>query len=105
AWEKWTEKTPMELLDPNMEGPYSKEEVIKCIHIGLLCVQEEPNERPTMATIVFYLNSSSLNLPSPREPAYYFKNNRTEESMTTSKELVNDSDSINEITISKFFPR
>ncbi|XLT73902.1 hypothetical protein HN873_030328, partial [Arachis hypogaea] len=105
AWEKWTEKTPMELLDPNMEGPYSKEEVIKCIQIGLLCVQEEPNDRPTMATIVFYLNSSSLNLPSPREPAYYFKNNRTEESMTTSKELVNDSNSINEITISKFFPR
>ncbi|MED6160546.1 hypothetical protein PIB30_052371 [Stylosanthes scabra] len=105
AWEKWTEKTPLELLDPNMEGPYSKEEVIKCIHIGLLCVQEEPNDRPTMATIVFYLNSPSLNLPFPREPAYYFKHNRTVDSITTSKGLVNNSDSINGITITKFFPR
>jgi hypothetical protein len=40
-------------MDPNIEGSYSQEEVIKYIHIGLLCVQENPDDRPTMATIAF----------------------------------------------------
>ncbi|RDX61356.1 Cysteine-rich receptor-like protein kinase 25, partial [Mucuna pruriens] len=104
AWTKWTEQTPLELLDPNIGGPYSREEVIKCIHIGLLCVQEDSNDRPTMATVVFYLNSPSINLPPPREPGY-FKSNRIEDSKTINTELDNTSDSINEITVTKFFPR
>ncbi|KAL2324345.1 hypothetical protein Fmac_023403 [Flemingia macrophylla] len=102
AWMKWTEETPLELLDPNIKGPYSREEVIKCIHIGLLCVQEDPNDRPTMATVVFYLNSPSVNLPLPHEPGY-FKYNR--DSKATNKEFDNVSDSINEISLTKFYPR
>ncbi|XP_027364936.1 cysteine-rich receptor-like protein kinase 10 isoform X2 [Abrus precatorius] len=104
AWTKWTEQTPLELLDPNMEGPYAREEVIKCIHIGLLCVQEDPNDRPTMATVVFYLNSPSINLPSPHEPGY-FKRDKIEDNKTTNKEFDYTSDSINGITLTKFFPR
>ncbi|CAJ1977271.1 unnamed protein product, partial [Sphenostylis stenocarpa] len=104
AWTKWTEETPLELLDPDIGGPYSREEVIKSIHIGLLCVQEDPNDRPTMATVVFYLNSPSINLPPPNEPGY-FKRNRKEDKTTANKELHNISDSINEISLTKFFPR
>ncbi|KAK7343559.1 hypothetical protein VNO77_12375 [Canavalia gladiata] len=104
AWTKWIEQRPLELLDTNMEGPYSQEEVIKCIHIGLLCVQEDPNDRPTMATVVFYLNSPSINMPTPHEPGY-FKRNRIQDYKTTNKELDNISDSINGITLTKFFPR
>ncbi|KAL5195001.1 Cysteine-rich receptor-like protein kinase 25 [Glycine soja] len=103
AWTKWTEQTPLELLDPNIGGPYSREEVIKCIHIGLLCVQEDPNDRPTMATVVFYLNSPSINLPPPREPGY-FKRDRIQGNKTTHKELDNISDSINGISLTNFFP-
>ncbi|KAK7325624.1 hypothetical protein VNO80_34087 [Phaseolus coccineus] len=103
AWAKWTKETPLELLDPHVGGPYSCEEVIKYIHIGLLCVQEDPNDRPTMATIVFYLNNHSINLPSPHQPGY-FKSNR-KDNMATNKELDNITDSINEISLTKFFPR
>lgn len=94
----------MELLDSNIGGPYSPEEVIKCTHIGLLCVQEDPNDRPTMATVVFYLNSPSINLPPPREPGY-FKRDRIQDNKTTHKELDNISDSINGITLTNLFPR
>jgi len=87
-----------------MEGPYSCEEVIKCIHIGLLCVQEDPSDRPTMATILFYLNNHSINLPSPHEPGY-FKQIRNENNMTANKKLVNVDDSINVISLTTFFPR
>ncbi|XP_004496782.1 cysteine-rich receptor-like protein kinase 25 isoform X2 [Cicer arietinum] len=97
AWKKWAEQTPLELVDPHIEGTYSQEEVIKYIHIGLLCVQEVPEERPTMATIAFYLNSPSINLPSPLEPPY-FKRSGIEENTTQIKELDIISDSTNGIT-------
>ncbi|XP_045787326.1 putative receptor-like protein kinase At4g00960 [Trifolium pratense] len=106
AWIKWAEQTPLELLDPNMEGSYSQEEVIKYIHIGLLCVQENPDDRPTMATIAFYLNSPSINLPSPLEPPY-FKRSGIEENMVSNNALDSNSisDSINGLSVTKFFPR
>lgn len=91
-------------MDSSIEGTYSQEEVIKYIHIGLLCVQEDPDERPTMATIAFYLNSSSINLPSPLEPPY-FKRSGNEENMAPNKESANIGDSTNGITITQFFPR
>ena len=47
-----------------------EEEIMRCIHIGLLCVQNYANDRPTMASTVLMLNSSSLALPKPSEPAY-----------------------------------
>ncbi|KAL5839824.1 hypothetical protein ACOSQ4_012432 [Xanthoceras sorbifolium] len=42
---------------------------MKCIHIGLLCVQESVSDRPTMASVVIMLNSNSLTLPAPSKPA------------------------------------
>ncbi|KAI4298631.1 hypothetical protein L6164_032166 [Bauhinia variegata] len=48
AWKNWREGTPLELLDASLEAWYSRVEVIRCIHIGLLCVQEDPDQRPTV---------------------------------------------------------
>ncbi|KAI9124265.1 hypothetical protein K1719_005565 [Acacia pycnantha] len=70
AWNNWTQKTPLELLDPTLRSSYSRNEVIRCIHIALLCVQENPSYRPTMATIVLMLNSHSVTLSLPRKPAF-----------------------------------
>ena len=44
---------------------------MRCFHIGLLCVQENPAKRPTMATIVLMLNSYSVSLPVPQRPALF----------------------------------
>lgn len=55
----------------------SRDQVIKCLHIGVLSVQDNPAERPTMASIVLMLNNHSVTLPSlPRQPVY-FLNSRT----------------------------
>ena len=35
----------LELLDPTIRGSFSRNEVIRCIHIGLLRVQEDPTNR------------------------------------------------------------
>ncbi|KAH9779105.1 cysteine-rich receptor-like protein kinase 10 [Citrus sinensis] len=58
--------TPLQLLDSNLTDSYSRDEVNRCIHVGLLCVQEDPADRPSMATIVLVLNSYSVTLPMPR---------------------------------------
>jgi len=46
-----------------MAGKFSAVEVTRCIHIGLLCVQEDVEKRPSIASIVSLLNSHSSNLP------------------------------------------
>lgn len=53
----------------SLSGNFSVEEVIKCIHIGLLCIQDEASRRPTMSWIVNQLNNdSTTNLPEPAPP-------------------------------------
>lgn len=72
AWEKWTENKQLELLDPALTS-FSETEVNRCIQLGLLCVQENPDQRPTMATIALYFNSDSIDLPLPQQPPFYMR--------------------------------
>lgn len=61
----------MEVLDPNLVDSCSRNEVLTCIQMGLLCVQKDPAERPTMETVLLMLNSYSATLPVPQEPAFF----------------------------------
>uniref|UniRef100_A0A2P2MVA4 Uncharacterized protein MANES_16G014000 n=1 Tax=Rhizophora mucronata TaxID=61149 RepID=A0A2P2MVA4_RHIMU len=70
VWRHWRDGTPLEVLDPTLVDTYSRNEVIRCIHIGLLCVQEDPADRPTMANIVLMLDSYSVSLQLAEEPAF-----------------------------------
>ncbi|XP_028767777.1 cysteine-rich receptor-like protein kinase 10 [Neltuma alba] len=100
AWKQWKEEKLLEILDLNIKEFASYNEVIRCIHIGLLCVQENPDSRPTMATVVSYLSNDSIQLPLPREPAF-FLHDGMEPSTSGSKE----SASTVEVSMSEFFPR
>ncbi|XP_068489823.1 cysteine-rich receptor-like protein kinase 10 isoform X3 [Phaseolus vulgaris] len=75
AWRNWKEGKAINIVDPSLNNN-SRNEMLRCIHIGLLCVQENLVDRPTMANIVLMLNSYSLSLPIPAEPAFYM-NSRT----------------------------
>jgi len=46
-------------------------EVSRCIHIGLLCVQDSPNCRPLMSRVVFMLENETTPLPEPKQPVYF----------------------------------
>jgi len=46
-------------MDPTLRESYSRNEIIRCIHIGLLCVQEDMRIRPTMEKVVLMFNSNS----------------------------------------------
>ncbi|XP_020224175.1 putative receptor-like protein kinase At4g00960 [Cajanus cajan] len=70
AWRNWREGTPRNIVDPTLNNSFQNE-IMRCIHIGLLCVQENVSARPTMASVVLVLNSHSLTLPVPLAPAFY----------------------------------
>nr|GMD86349.1 cysteine-rich receptor-like protein kinase 25 [Ipomoea batatas]GME17909.1 cysteine-rich receptor-like protein kinase 25 [Ipomoea batatas] len=102
AWEYWRDDTPLEILDPVLAKSYNVNEVIQCIHISLLCVQEVAVERPTMAEVMMMLSSYSSNKWSaPREPAFYHGGREGIPKESESEKPV----SINEVSISQFHPR
>ncbi|EAZ40263.1 hypothetical protein OsJ_24706 [Oryza sativa Japonica Group] len=69
VWRHWEEGTTAEMIDHSLGRNYNEAEVVKCINIGLLCVQQNPVDRPTMADVMVLLNSDatcSLPAPAPR---------------------------------------
>ncbi|KAL6197570.1 hypothetical protein ACLB2K_033178 [Fragaria x ananassa] len=69
AWKSWKEGTAANLIDPTLRNG-SRSEIMRCIHIGLLCVQDNIVDRPTMTSISIMLNSYSLALPVPSPPNF-----------------------------------
>ncbi|KAJ0097423.1 hypothetical protein Patl1_27502 [Pistacia atlantica] len=53
--------------------------MMRCIRIGLLCVQENVANRPTMASVVLMLTSCSVSLPVPSKPAFLMQSNSKED--------------------------
>ncbi|KAJ0684553.1 putative protein kinase RLK-Pelle-DLSV family [Helianthus annuus] len=45
-------------------------QVLRSIHVGLLCVQRHPEDRPTMTNVILMLESEGP-LPAPNEPGFY----------------------------------
>ncbi|PRQ54938.1 putative protein kinase RLK-Pelle-DLSV family [Rosa chinensis] len=73
AWNLWNEGKGLELVDEILGDSYSSLEVLKCIHIGLLCVQDNAVDRPTMADIALML-SSEKDGPQPKQPVFSIQN-------------------------------
>ncbi|WJX87340.1 hypothetical protein P8452_69545 [Trifolium repens] len=70
TWKLWCEGKNLESIDPILKESYIESEVMKCIHIGLLCVQQDAADRPTMSTVVLMLGSDTMPLPKPKQPAF-----------------------------------
>lgn len=70
-------------------------EIMRCINIALLCVQENAADRPTMSDVIAMLTSESMALPEPRQPAYFHI--RVPEEETS---MVTDPFSTNDMTMS-----
>ncbi|KAH0935251.1 hypothetical protein HID58_012368 [Brassica napus] len=76
AWRLWTNKSELDLVDPVIVDNCQMSEVVRCIHIGLLCVQEDPIERPTFSTILMMLISNNVILPVPQQPGFVTQTRR-----------------------------
>ncbi|KAL7244086.1 hypothetical protein ACSBR1_016339 [Camellia fascicularis] len=102
AWKLWSEGQGLELMDPILVQSCVASEVLKCIHIGLLCVQEDAADRPNMSFVVVMLGSDTVILPQPKQPAFSV-GRQVLELAQCSQNL--DVPSVNEITISDVSPR
>ncbi|CAM0148072.1 unnamed protein product [Urochloa decumbens] len=73
AWNLWKDGKIEDVVDSSMKENYSLDEVSRCIHMALLCVQDSPNCRPFMSAVVFMLENKTtpLPLPIPMQPVYF----------------------------------
>lgn len=80
TWKLWEEGNATKLVDSLVAESCPLHEAFRCIHVGLLCVQDNPNARPPMSSVVFMLENETTLLPAPKEPVYFSpRNNETEE--------------------------
>jgi hypothetical protein len=87
VWKHWVEGTVAEIADPALGRHYPRGEILKCINIGLLCVQQNPTDRPSMSAVVVMLGSDTVSLEAPYSPAYVLDSSR---SYTETTELVKE---------------
>ncbi|CAL0306000.1 unnamed protein product [Lupinus luteus] len=73
AWKQWNEEKIASIIDPEINDPSFENSILRCIHIGLLCVQELTKERPAISTVVLMLISEITQLPPPKKVAFVHK--------------------------------
>ncbi|XP_031118381.1 G-type lectin S-receptor-like serine/threonine-protein kinase At4g27290 [Ipomoea triloba] len=99
AWKLYKEGEPLTLVDERISDSVDVAQVLRSIHIGLLCVQQSPEDRPNMSFVVQMLVNDAV-LPQPKEPKEpgYFVGRRADlgKHATTS---------LNEVTMSSLDPR
>lgn len=112
------------VIDPLLRTSSSSlHDMLRCIHIGLLCVQDNPVDRPTMASVVVMLSSFTTSLPILLETTHFTIHGYTPSNVTDLNEaLTRESSSLNkstqssgssknegspknEMSISEFYPR
>ena len=91
AWQLWNEGKVLELIDPViLDESCPPSEILRCIHVGLLCVQDLALDRPNMIDVVSMLSNEALQLSPPKQPAFFI--NRVAEAL--------ENCSLNNVTIS-----
>ncbi|KAJ1276199.1 hypothetical protein BS78_05G196000 [Paspalum vaginatum] len=82
VWKHWVEGTISKIADPGLGRHYPMAEVLKCVNIALLCVQQNPTDRPSMSAIVVMLSSDTVSLEAPYRPAYVDRSRSYSETST-----------------------
>ncbi|KAJ4703209.1 Cysteine-rich receptor-kinase-like protein [Melia azedarach] len=102
TWKLWCNGEALELMDPVIKQSCVPGELLKFIHIGLLCVQEDPTDRPTMSSVVVMLASETVTLTQPTQPAFSVGRVMARPVQSASDDKLC---SVNEVTISNVSPR
>jgi hypothetical protein len=87
AWILWIKGTPLELIDECLANSSNVSEVLRCIHVALLCVQQRPEDRPNMPPIVQILGNENP-LPQPKQPGFFIGRNPLEQDTSSNRNNV-----------------
>ncbi|GLT63601.1 hypothetical protein SLA2020_361560 [Shorea laevis] len=98
TWQLWNEDKALEIMDPTLDGFCPHNQILRCIHIGLLCVQDHAIDRPTMSDVVSMLSNETMLLPQPKQPAFFITSVVQQE--VGGPEIKSENCSINQVSIS-----
>ncbi|KAM0007954.1 putative protein kinase RLK-Pelle-DLSV family [Helianthus debilis subsp. tardiflorus] len=87
ALELWNEGRGLEFMDPILNDSCSHTEVMTCIHVGLLCVQDHARDRPTMSEVISMLTNENLHLPEPKQPAFFIERHEAQKKLDDDLEM------------------
>jgi hypothetical protein len=85
-------------MDPLLIDSCCRDEFLRYIHIGLLCVQEDANDRPTMSYVVLMLKNEMVTLSQPQRVAFSV-------GRFTDHYEIGSHDSVNGLSVSNIGPR
>ncbi|KAI7737806.1 hypothetical protein M8C21_011981, partial [Ambrosia artemisiifolia] len=92
AWGLYNEGKSLQLVGKCLSESINVSQVLRSIHVGLLCVQRNPEDRPTMTSVIVMLGSDGP-LPSPKEPGFYVGNTKHNSTQSSSShELCSNND-------------
>ncbi|KAF7112201.1 hypothetical protein RHSIM_RhsimUnG0255500 [Rhododendron simsii] len=93
AWKLYIEGRPLELVDALVRESWFASEVLRSIHVGLLCVQQRREDRPSMSTVVVMLGGEGA-LPRPKRPAFFTETSPLEADSLQSKNAAFSADTL-----------
>ncbi|KAL0749006.1 hypothetical protein Bca101_031008 [Brassica carinata] len=108
VWKLWVENSPLELVDEAMRGSFQTNEVIRCIHIALLCVQDDSSDRPSMDNILVMMNSFTVTLPIPKRSGLLLRtmrHSRVQRSGASPSDQSLTSKSVDDSSVTIVYPR
>ncbi|KAK9282007.1 hypothetical protein L1049_004918 [Liquidambar formosana] len=78
AYELWKDGKGMEFMDPSLDDAYSPYKLMTCMQVALLCVQEKPEDRPSMLEVSSMLKNEIAAIAIPKRPAFSVKRDEDE---------------------------
>ncbi|KAG5541640.1 hypothetical protein RHGRI_021468 [Rhododendron griersonianum] len=107
AWDLWREGKALDIVDSLLLGDGDESilasQMLLCIHIGLLCVEESATDRPTMSDVDFMLCNETALLP-PKQPAFVM-NSSVQSGPDSSSTTTGAAPSLNDVTVSSIEAR
>ncbi|XP_020272821.1 receptor-like serine/threonine-protein kinase SD1-7 isoform X6 [Asparagus officinalis] len=102
AWSLWNEDRCLDVVDASISCSFPMNEVLRCIKLGLLCVQEHPNDRPLMSWVVMMFGSDVESLPQPKKPGFVANADPLEVDASLGNQVLS---ATNEMSITELEPR
>ena len=102
AYELWKEGKGFEFIDPSLDDSCSYYKLLRCMQVALLCVQENPIDRPSMLEVSSMLKNEIGAINNPKKPAFSIQRDENEEEKCILQEKMC---SVDDATISQVVPR
>ncbi|KAH9660231.1 Receptor-like serine/threonine-protein kinase [Citrus sinensis] len=104
AYELWKDGKGMELMDASLDDTHSSWKLLTCLQVALLCVQENPKNRPSILEISSMLeNENTADIMTPKKPASF--SNKAYEDEQNKATIGLEICSSNDVTISQVVGR